>query len=163
MGDTSNEPCQPVLLWIDTGMAPVHSRIVKLLLRRTTDFVVVLALATAGWAECAGWQATPAARMHCCADSGACPMHESAQPGGGSERVVTQDQADSCCAASGTHNSNPSSGAFTLSLSAALVPSAFSTSAALTPPPTSFDARRSHAPPPVGHVPKHVLLSVFLI
>ena len=39
------------------------------------------------------------------------------------ERVVTQAQADSCCAASDTDDSTPSAAAFSLSLSAALVTS----------------------------------------
>ena len=144
-------------------MAPVHPKIVELLLRRTAAFVVALALAAAGWAECAGWQASPEARMACCSGSGDCPMHGSTEPGAGSERVVTQAQADSCCAASDTDDSTPSAVAFSLSLSAALVPSTLSTLAPILAPPASFDAWRTHVPLPVGQVPKHVLLSVFLI
>ena len=72
----------------------MHPRVVELLLRRTAALVVVLTLGAAGWAECAGWQATPEARMACCSSSGDCPMHGSTEPGAGSERVVTQAQAD---------------------------------------------------------------------
>jgi hypothetical protein len=136
---------------------------VEQLLRRTAAFVVALTLAAAGWAECAGWQASPEARMACCLGSADCPMHGSTEPGAGSESVVTQAQADSCCAASDTNDSTPSAGTFSLSLSAALVPSALSTLVPITAPPTSFDAWRTHVPLPVGQVPKHVLLSVFLI
>jgi hypothetical protein len=136
---------------------------VEPLLRRTTAFVVALTLAAAGWAECAGWQASPEARMACCSSSGDCSMHGSTEPGAGSERVVTQARADSCCAASDTDNSTPSAGAFSLSLSAALVPSTLPTLAPITAPPASFDARRTHVPLPIGLVSKHVLLSVFLI
>jgi len=141
----------------------MHPKNVELLLRRTAAFVVALALAAAGWAECAGWQASPEARMACCSDHGDCPMHGSTEPGGGSERVVTQAQADTCCAASGTNDSTPSAVAFSLSLSAALVPSTLSTLPPILAPPASFGAWRTHAPLPLGQVPKHVLLSVFLI
>jgi len=144
-------------------MAPVHPKIVELLLRRTAAFVVALALAAAGWAECAGWQASPEARMACCSGNGDCPMHGSTKPGGGSERVVTQAQADSCCAASGTSDSTPSAVAFSLSLSAALVPSTLSTLGPILAPPASFAAWRTHVPLHLGQVRKHVFLSVFLI
>jgi len=143
-------------------VAPVHPKVVELLLRRTAAFVVALALAAAGWAECAGWQATPEARMACCSGSGDCPMHGSTEPGSGSEKVLTQAQADSCCAASATDDATPSTGAFSLSLSAALVTSTLSIMAPITAPSAPFDAWR-HMPLPLGQVPKHVLLSVFLI
>jgi hypothetical protein len=150
-------PIELTLVW-----HPVHPKIVELLLRRTAALVVALALAAAGWAECAGWQASPKARMACCSGNGDCPMHGSTEPGGGSERVVTQAQADSCCAASGTNDSTPSAVAFSLSLSAALVPGTLSTLAPILAP-ASFAAWRTHVPLPLGQVPKHVLLSVFLI
>jgi len=134
-----------------------------MLVRRAAALVVILTLGAAGWAECAGWQATPEARMACCSGSGDCPMHGSTEPGAGSERVVTQAQADSCCAASDTDDSTPSAEAFSLSLSAALVTSTLSVIAPITAPPAQFDAWRTHLPLPVGQVSKHVLLSVFLI
>ena len=135
----------------------------RMLFRRAAAFVIALALAAAGWAECAGWQASPEARMACCSGSGDCPMHGSTEPGAGSQRVVTQAQADSCCAASDTDDSTPSAVSFSLSLSAALVPSPVFTLALIVAPPASFAARRTHVPVPLGRVPKHVLLSVFLI
>ena len=141
----------------------MHPKCVELVLRRTAALVVVLALSAAGCAECAGWQITPEARMACCSGSGDCPMHGSTEPGASSERAVTQAQADSCCAASDTDDSTPSAGAFSLSLSAALVPSTLYTLAPITAPPASLDARRTHVPLPIGQVSKHVLLSVFLI
>ena len=152
-----------VLHCIDTRLAAVHSTIVNLLLRRTAAFFVVLTLAAAGWAECAGWQAAPEARMACCSDHGDCPMHGSTGSRPVSGRVVTQAQADSCCAASGTDDSTPSAVAFSLSLSAVLVPSTLSTMPPVMVPPASFAAWRIQVPLPPGHAPKHVLLSVFLI
>ena len=141
----------------------MHPTVVELLLRRAAALVVILTIGAAGWAECGGWQASPEARMACCSGSGDCPMHGSTGHGGGSERVVTQAQADSCCAASDGDDSTPSAGAFSLLLSAALVTSTLSTLAPLTAPLASFDAWRTHVPLPIGHVSKHVLLSVFLI
>jgi len=139
----------------------MHPRNVELLLRRTAAFVVALALGAAGWAECAGWQASPEARMACCLSSD-CPMHGSTEPSGGSESV-TQAQADRCCAASETDDSTPSAVAFSLSLSAALLPSTLAALAPIMAPSAPFAAWRTHAALPVGQVPKHVLLSVFLI
>jgi hypothetical protein len=132
----------------------MHPKAVERLLR--------LALGAAGWAECAGWQASPEARMACCSGNGVCPMHGSTEPGTGSQTIVTQAQADSCCAASETDDSTPSATAFSVSLTAALVTSALSTLAPITAP-SPFDAWRGHAPLPLAQIPKHVLLSVFLI
>jgi hypothetical protein len=143
-------------------MTAMHPRVVELLFRRTAALVVAVTLGAAGWAECAGWQATPEARMACCSGSGHCPMHGSTESGVGSQGV-TQAHADSCCAASDTNDSTPSPGAFSLSLSAASVTSTLTTLAPIAAPSASFEAWRTHVPLPVGQVPKHVLLSVFLI
>ena len=140
----------------------MHPTVVELLIRRAAALVVALTLGAAGWAECAGWQATPEARMACCSDGDVCPMHGSPEPGSASGRVVTQAQADSCCAASDADDSTPSAGAFSLSLSAALVTSPLATLAPVATP-VLFDAWRAQVPLPGAHVPKHVLLSVFLI
>lgn len=154
---------EAVLPCIDTRPAAVHSRVVNLLLRRMAAIFVALALAAAGWAECRGWQATPEARMACCSGDADCPMRGSTAPGAGSEGVVTQAQADTCCAASDADDATPPAGAFSLSFSAALVTSPLATLPPIVALPASFDAWRTHVPLPVGHVPKHVLLSVFLI
>jgi hypothetical protein len=147
---------------IDTCAAAVHPTDVERLFRRTAAMVVVLTLGASGWAECAGWQATPEARMVCCS-SGDCPMHGSTTPGSGSASVSAQAQADSCCAASEAGDSTPPVGAFSLSPSAALLSSTLATLAPLMAPRAPFGAWRTHLPLPVGQVPKHVLLSVFLI
>ena len=141
----------------------MHPTVVDLLFRRTAALVVVITLGAAGWAECAGWQGTPEARMACCLGSADCPMHGSTESGAGSKRVLTQAQADSCCAASDTNDSTQSRGTFSVSLSTALVTSTLTTLAPIVAPPASFEAWRTHVPLPVGQVPKHVLLSVFLI
>ena len=140
----------------------MHPTVVKLLFRRAAALLVALTLGAAGWAECAGWQATPEARMACCLDSAVCPMHGSPEPGSGSGSLVTQAQADSCCAASDANDSTPSAGAFSLSLSAILVTSPLATLAPVTAP-APLDAWRAQVPLSGAHVPKHVLLSVFLL
>jgi hypothetical protein len=136
---------------------------VDLALRRTAAFIAALALAAAGWAECGGWQASPEARMACCSTSGACPMHGSTEPGPGAKRAVTQAQADSCCAASNTDGSMPSSWALSVSVTAAAGNGP--PFAAMLPPATAaaLDTWRTHVPLPVARVPKHVLISVFLL
>ena len=141
----------------------MHPKVVELLLRRTSALVVALTLGTAGWAECAGWQATPEARMACCSGSGACPMHGSTETGAESRRVVTQAQADNCCAAANTGDSTPSAAAFSVSLSAALANNPPLTIAPIPASPAPLGAWRAHVPLQVRQVPRHVLLSVFLI
>jgi hypothetical protein len=141
----------------------MHPKVVQLLVRRAAALVVVLAIGAAGWAECAGWQATAEARMACCSGTGPCPMHGSTAPVSGARMAVTQAQADSCCAASGTEDATPSTGAFSLALSTALVRSALSIMAPVTVARASFDGWPAHVPLAVGQVPTHLLLSVFLI
>ena len=140
----------------------MHPTVVELLFRRAAALVVALTLGAAGTAECAGWQATPETRMACCLDHDVCPMHGSPKSGSGSASVVTQAQADHCCAASDADDSTPSAGAVSGSPSAALVTSPLPTLAPVTTP-ARRDAWRAHVPLPGAHVPKHVLLSVFLI
>jgi hypothetical protein len=99
--------------------------------------------------------------MACCSMGGGCPMHVSTEAG--SDAAVTQTQADSCCAASESDDSTPSTGVFAISMSAALFPTAFSPSALVITPLVWLNASRSDGQLPVGHVATHVLLSVFLI
>jgi hypothetical protein len=134
-----------------------------MMVRRAMALVVMLTLGATGWVECAGWQATPEARMACCMDGADCPMHRSTGPGAGPRSLVTQAEADSCCAASDRDDSTPSNTAFSLSLSAALATSTVSILAPIMAPAASFDGWRTQLPLPLGQVPKHVLLSVFLI
>ena len=128
--------------------------------RRLAAVLCVFALTPSVWVECAGWQATPEARRCCCEQSANCPSHKNDQD---SRRAVTQAAADSCCAASESESdeSSPSSTPFAVSISVAVLQSA---SPAFAPLPvnTSF-----HAPELVAlrasPVPKHLLLSVFLV
>jgi hypothetical protein len=123
--------------------------------------VAVLALVAGNVAECAGWAATPEARMACCADSD-CPMHKGESSNSASKRVITQAQADSCCAASERHQSESSNPTAVAAISAAPLGVGV-----VLPPvvPTLLltDGWRTEAPVHSPPVARHVLLSVFLV
>lgn len=128
--------------------------------RGLSTVLLTLALAAGQIDVCAGWMPTPEARMACCSGEGPCPMHK-ADSRDGSTRAVTQAEADRCCAASEHEDAtpSPSTAAFSVTLTAALAPIP-----ALLP---GFDAhphiRRASVPIPALHVPRHILLSVFLV
>jgi hypothetical protein len=121
-----------------------------------------MALAAANGAVCAGWLATPEARMACCSEGGECPMHKGDSHRSGSECVLTQAQADSCCASSERENSSQSSPTFVPGISAAVLGVGMVLPASV-PALVLSDAWRMSAPLPVAPVPRHVLLSVFLL
>jgi len=104
--------------------------------------------------------ATPEARMACCSDDGLCPMHKPDSEDG-STRVVTQAEADRCCAASEHEDSAPSPTGprFFLTLAVVLSP----IPALLPEPQPHRDIWRASLPLPTDSVPKHLLLSVFLV
>src|SRR5215207_7796516 len=90
-------------------------------LRRLSTLAVVLALGAGNAAVCAGWLPTPEARMACCAEGGGCPMHKGESSRSGSFRVITQAQADSCCASSERESSNQSNPSFVASITPAVL------------------------------------------
>jgi hypothetical protein len=100
--------------------------------------------------------------MACCAEGGDCPMHKRESRDAGSGPVLTQVEADTCCAASEGRNSTPP-----VPASVAAVPPAILGPGVVMPPiaPASLlsDAWRTPSPLPATAVPKHVLLSVFLL
>jgi hypothetical protein len=127
---------------------------------RLAAIAVLIVLSTSAWAQCAGWQSTAEARMECCAQEEQCPMH-AATGGSISHKLVTQTDADTCCALSGRAPSTPSSP----SQVTPVVLAAVSTPAAvvlpdLTPLPDRWQAL---VPITVIPVPRHLLLSVFLV
>ena len=128
--------------------------------RRVSVVLLTLALAAGQAGVCAGWMATPEARMACCSDDGPCPMHKS-ESEDGPTRVVTQAEADRCCAASEHEDSTPSqsNAAFFVTLAVALSP----IPALLPEPEPHPDIWRAAVPISTAHVPKHLLLSVFLV
>jgi hypothetical protein len=119
-------------------------------------------LAAQGIGLCAGWQATAEARMACCTSGGACPMKKSAARRAPSNAVVSQASADSCCAASEESGAPAPSPAFVPIVSLGPVVSPIAVLAPRPPSPRR-EAWHAVAPLPGSQVPKHLLLSVFLI
>jgi hypothetical protein len=99
--------------------------------------------------------------MACCSD-GACPMHGGSSHESGSHDSVGQAQADACCAASERDTSNPSPQIFVAAISSAVLDVATILPIS-TPTLVLTDGWRTDAPVPVTPVPRHILLSVFLV
>jgi hypothetical protein len=110
---------------------------------------------------CAGWLATPEARMACCIGDGSCPMHTSESDGQGANRVISQAEADRCCASSERDESTPSSPSFVLTGAPALVTSPVPFVAPQIG--LALEAWRTVVPIPATRVSKHLLLSVLLV
>jgi hypothetical protein len=89
-------------------------------------------------------------------------MHKGDSHGSGLGRVLTQAQADSCCASSERKNSDQSNPSFVTAITAAVLGGGVVLPASV-PALVLSDAWRTTAPIPVAPVPKHVLLSVFLV
>lgn len=89
-------------------------------------------------------------------------MHTDRSDESGSSRVITQAQADACCATSERNQSKSSNPAPVTAMSAPVL-GAVVLLPPMTPALVSTDAWRTevaiHSPP----VPRHVLLSVFLV
>ena len=132
------------------------------LVHRLAALSLTFALMGGNAAICAGWMPTPDARMACCAEGGECPMHKGQSHSSGSKRVLTQAQADSCCASSEGKQSNQSNPSFVTAITAAVLGVGIVLPANV-PALVLSDAWRTSAPVPVAPVPKHVLLSVFLV
>ncbi len=100
--------------------------------------------------------------MACCAEEAECPMHASDASKSHSQQTVSQEQADSCCAFSEGTSSGPSNQIFAVTITPAVLGAA-TLLAAETPALVLSNAQRSSIPLPSSPVPKHVLLSVFLV
>ncbi len=88
-------------------------------------------------------------------------MHKSEPHGSGSTHVVSQAQADTCCAAASNRTESPTaSTSFALSNSAA-VPAVIPFVVPVAVP--ALQGWRALVPLPVSPVPKHLLLSVLLV
>lgn len=144
------------------GLGSSILRAVPIFIRRLSAVVLAAGLLAGNAAVCAGWLATPEARMACCAEGVECPMHKGDSHRSGSERVITQAQADSCCAAAEGQNSNQSNPSFVTAITAAVLGVGVVLPANV-PALVLSDAWRTSAPIPVAPVPKYVLLSVFLV
>ena len=132
------------------------------LAQRLAALALTFALMAGNDALCAGWMATPEARMACCLDGCECPMHKDDSHRSGSERVLTQAEADSCCALSEGKNSDQFSPTFVAAITTAVLGAGIVLPTNV-PALVLSDGWRTSAPIPVAPVPKHVLLSVFLI
>ncbi len=130
--------------------------------QRLAALALTFGLIIGNAAICAGWMATPEARMACCADGGECPMHKGGSQGSGSGRVLTQVQADSCCASAEGQNSNQSNPSFVTAITAAVLGVGVVLPANV-PALVRSDTWRRTVPIPLAPVPRHVLLSVFLV
>jgi hypothetical protein len=144
--------------------AYLHPRHVLTLSRRLFALALTVLVSAGNGAVCAGWAPTPEARMACCSES-MCPMHKGDSQSSGSDRVVSQAQADNCCAFSEQKNSSHSSQS-SPTLVAAISSAVLGTGIALpstVPALVRSDGWRTAGPVLTTHVPKHVLLSVFLV
>jgi hypothetical protein len=125
--------------------------------------VILAVLVSAGNAAlCAGWAPTPEARMECCSGEAPCPMQKGERGNDQSEHSVSQAQADSCCASSERDNSNQSSPTNVAAISSAVLGTG-TVLPARVPALVLSDGWRTVAPIPSPPVPRHLLLSVFLV
>jgi hypothetical protein len=146
----------------DSVPAVEHPRQVVRLVQRLAALALTFGLMAGNAAICAGWMPTAEARMACCADGGECPMHKGNSHSSGSGRVLTQLQADNCCASAEGQRSNQSNPSFVTAITAAVLGVGVVLPANV-PALVLSDAWRTSAPIPIAPVPKHVLLSVFLV
>ena len=129
-------------------------------IRAVSATLLSLALLAGNAEICAGWVASPQARMACCAGHHACAEHESARHGH-HDHAKSQSAADRCCALSEPNQSAPAQGSLAVAAPPAVSDFLFplaspdSDSRASTPRLTALE------PPP--DVPRHLLLSVFLV
>lgn len=131
-----------------------------LLARRIGAIALVLFISGGDAALCAGWEMTAEARMACCV-SGACAMHQSDQHGSAPADTVSQAEADSCCVASESADPTPTSPVFAMVLPSAIpVQQLF---AFVSPLILMADTAREPIPLSGSLVPRHLLLSLFLI
>lgn len=131
------------------------------LLHRLLATLLCLGLIAGNVGLCAGWAPTPEERMACCADGGSCPMHtdESHHSSG---REITQVEADSCCAASTPEQSDRATSTFVVAVSLAMIGPGVVLPASV-PAFVLSEQWRTAIPIPATPIPRHVLLSVFLV
>ena len=89
-------------------------------------------------------------------------MHAGKSQDSGSDRLLTQVEADSCCASSEREDSSRSTPTFAAAISFAILGPGV-VLPTIVPALVLSDDWRTFSPIPTGPVPKHVLLSVFLV
>ena len=132
------------------------------LLHRLSATLLCLGLIAGNVALCDGWAATPEERMACCAEDGSCPMHTGESHDSSSRHEITQGAADSCCAASTPEQSNRAASTFVVAVSLAMLGPGIVLPASV-PALVLSDDWRTTIPIPATPIPRHVLLSVFLV
>jgi hypothetical protein len=146
----------------DSGLSVEHPKKMLIATRRIATVLMALFVSAGNVAVCAGWAPTPEARMECCSGDGPCPMHKGESESGQSQHSVSQAQADSCCASSERDSSNQSSPTNVAAISSAVLGPG-TVLPAHVPALVLSDAWRTVAPIASPPVPKHLLLSVFLV
>lgn len=141
-------------------LVSTHDHRNVLVIARTVAVALIAALAGGPVGRCPGWQSTPEARMACCVEGIACPMHSAEDKGGSAQRAVTQVEADSCCASSEPDDASP-----TAKPLKAVDAMAIGTQSILLPARADTRAwSRTVAVPNRGPtVSRHLLLSVFIV
>ena len=129
-------------------------------IHRVSAIVLCLALVAGNLAVCAGWATTAEARMACCAHADTCPMHNGETHDASQRLVISQAQADSCCA--GSERSNQSSPSLNTSMPSVVV-DAGEVLRLQAPSLAAHDVSWTVVPIPIAQVPRHILLSVFLV
>jgi hypothetical protein len=89
-------------------------------------------------------------------------MHASEPPGSYTQRVISQADADNCCASAEREAPGPSTSTFAITISPAVLGAAIILPAD-TPALVLSQLSRNLTPIPASPVPKYVLLSVFLL
>ena len=100
--------------------------------------------------------------MACCSEGATCPMHKADSQMSGRDRVLTQVDADNCCAASEREKSSTSTPTTAIAISFAVLGPGIILPVSV-PSRVVSDDWRIVAPLPTTPVAKHVLLSVFLV
>jgi len=157
----SLDPSKSLSGRFDTARAIQHPTNVMVISRRLMAIAAALTLCAGNLAVCAGWQATPEARMACCRDEATCPMQKSESHDSASGHRITQAQADNCCAGSERSHSTATNATYVLSGSMTLAPTSVAVVTSLSTP--ALQEWRAFVPLPAPPVPKHLLLSVFLV
>jgi len=146
----------------DMLVAVDHPRGVRSFLRRVLAASLGLMLTAGPVGLCAAVTPTPEARMACCADSDTCPMHDGSSHSSESHHQPSQSQADQCCVASERDTPNQSM-PMTVAGPATPVLDASVLLPLHVPTLVRTDAWRTATPLLATPVPRHLLLTVFLV
>ena len=131
--------------------------------QRLTTALLCLSLIAGNAAVCAGWASTPEERMACCEEGRHCPMHAHEKEESGTGKGLTQLEADSCCFVSERSNSSdPPVPTLAATLSVPVTGPGVALPA-IVPALVLSVGWRAVLPISTAPVPKHVLLSVFLV